>query len=51
MGIMNRESTTVDREIFAHKNIRLINFRVVLFSSPQFINDENFPIYGICSVC
>ena len=26
---------TVDREIFARKNIRLLNFRVVLFSSPR----------------
>ena len=26
---------TVDREIFARKNSRLLNFRVVLFSSPQ----------------
>ena len=25
----------VDREIFARTNIRLLNFRVVLFSSPQ----------------
>ena len=26
---------TVDREIFARKNICLLNFRVVLFSSPR----------------
>ena len=25
--------TTIDREIFAHKNFRLLNFRIVLFSS------------------
>ena len=27
--------STVDREIFAHKNIRLLNFWVVLFSLPR----------------
>ena len=26
---------TIDREIFARKNIRLLNFRVVLFSPPR----------------
>ena len=29
------KGTTVDREIFAHKNIRPLDFRVVLFSSPR----------------
>ena len=51
---------TVDREIFACKNIRLLNFRVVLFLSPRHtgsvgyrrkIIDENFPIYGIYLGC
>ena len=27
------EKCTVDREVFAHKNIYLLNFRIVLFSS------------------
>ena len=26
---------TVDREVFAGKNIRLLNFRVILFPSPR----------------
>ena len=26
---------TIDREIFARKNIRLLNFHVALFSSPR----------------
>ena len=32
---INGKLHTVDWEIFARKNIRLLNFRVVLFSSPQ----------------
>ena len=37
MTIVIRCSDTVDREIFAHKTIRLLkfNFRVILFSSPR----------------
>ena len=69
---------TVDREIFARKNICLLNFHVVLFSLPRhtgsvasfllldaekysifavvgyrrnFINDENFSIYGTHVQC
>ena len=35
MPLMCLEVYTVDREIFARKNIRLLNIRVVLFSSPR----------------